>query len=683
MKKELIQTTYPSLLTVLLLLLMPMGMAADRADSLRQVIATATGEARENAYKELNTVLQAEGRGNEQLALLEEWVSYERQKGDVKKEGDLRWHKIALLSNLGLDDAMLAEAPVQMAWFEEHGQWENYYNTWESKASSYLYSQKPQTALREAGLMLADAQQRDNDFGRVVSYILTGLTFQSMHQNDAAITNLTDAYRLLKDGGMETPSLFISVCDYLSQTLDDNGEYERELALTGEWQQTIEQQRRKKANGPAFMAGTTVSCHVQRASAQMGLGRFDEAEDELNRAEEALEYMNIPLTRFRVSFSRARLLMKKGQYEQALERLDSLKAMGLEAGGNIDILRAGALMELGRYQEAAGIYQKEFLQQDSVFGSDMRTQLGELATLYQIDESRIKARLQRNHFIIAIIAIVLVALLIILYLNYHASKRLGKKNRELEEANERLVQANERVEDSAKMKMDFIKNISHEIRTPLNILSGFTQVITTPGISLPPEQLADIHKRINENTERIVKLTNRLLELSDSNSHAPLERADRVTAGKIVADAISETGIRATADVAFEWDAGDTPASTLLVTHRKYAVLALGCLLDNAQKFTKEGMIAVRLVERGTQLHFAVEDTGIGVQADQSERIFEEFVQLDNYSVGTGIGLTVARSIVRRLGGDIHLDTTYSAGARFVMTLPTTPPASASAPRSS
>ena len=67
---------------------------------------------------------------------------------------------------------------------------------------------------------------------------------------------------------------------------------------------------------------------------------------------------------------------------------------------------------------------------------------------------------------------------------------------------------------------------------------------------------------------------------------------------------------------------------------------------------------------------FAVEDTGIGVPPEQAERIFEEFVQLDDYYDGTGIGLTVARSITRRLGGDIVLDTNYSPGARFVMTLP-------------
>ena len=67
---------------------------------------------------------------------------------------------------------------------------------------------------------------------------------------------------------------------------------------------------------------------------------------------------------------------------------------------------------------------------------------------------------------------------------------------------------------------------------------------------------------------------------------------------------------------------------------------------------------------------FTVEDTGIGIPAEEAEHIFEEFVQLNVYYDGTGIGLTVARSLARRLGGDVVLDTQYTGGARFIMTLP-------------
>ena len=86
-------------------------------------------------------------------------------------------------------------------------------------------------------------------------------------------------------------------------------------------------------------------------------------------------------------------------------------------------------------------------------------------------------------------------------------------------------------------------------------------------------------------------------------------------------------------------------------------------------KFTQEGSITLSMSYTSSQVSFAVEDTGIGIPADQTERIFEEFVQLNEFADGTGIGLTVARSIAQRMGGNLWLDTNYSPGARFVLEL--------------
>lgn len=69
------------------------------------------------------------------------------------------------------------------------------------------------------------------------------------------------------------------------------------------------------------------------------------------------------------------------------------------------------------------------------------------------------------------------------------------------------------------------------------------------------------------------------------------------------------------------------------------------------------------------QVIFVIEDTGIGIPPEQAENIFTEFVQLDEYSDGTGIGLSIARSFARHMNGDVILDTSYTGGSRFVMTL--------------
>ena len=258
-----------------------------------------------------------------------------------------------------------------------------------------------------------------------------------------------------------------------------------------------------------------------------------------------------------------------------------------------------------------------------------------------------------------------------------------RAQRKLEEKNKQLTIANARAEESSKMKTNFIQQISHEIRTPLNILSGFTQILTTPGMELDADTQKDINGKIVENTDRITNLVNKMLELSDANSKAVIERTDDVPAVQVAAQAADASGVTTASHVTFDMKLTAEAEQAMMHTNLQQASRALALLLDNAQKFIKQPGDNSELEEQTGQVTltvstandpativFTVEDTGIGVPAAEAEHIFEEFVQLDEFYDGTGIGLTVARSIARRLGGDIKLDTTYKRGARFVMTLP-------------
>ena len=287
------------------------------------------------------------------------------------------------------------------------------------------------------------------------------------------------------------------------------------------------------------------------------------------------------------------------------------------------------------------------------------------------------------YYLLLLLAIVLI-FAIILYLSRKRLKRtnamletsyniLEMSNNELLEANQELIKANARAEESSKMKTNFIQQISHEIRTPLNILSGFAQLITSPEIELDKEELDKVNKGIVENTERITRLVNKMLELSDASSCAVIEQNDVVPAIQVAAEAIDAIGFANPQGFDFDFQLSSDAETVTLQTNLRSAVRALTLILGNAHKFAAKERplkIVLRLSVVDDKVEYAVEDNGIGVPQQESEHIFEEFVQLDEFYEGTGIGLTVARSIARRLGGDIVLDTTYSPGARFVFSLP-------------
>ena len=305
-----------------------------------------------------------------------------------------------------------------------------------------------------------------------------------------------------------------------------------------------------------------------------------------------------------------------------------------------------------------------------------------LATVYdtegkerQIAEQRAELSQQR------MFAIGIIAIIVIIFFHIYGIMRRKAFNR-LNETNRQLTLANERAEESSRMKTKFIHQISHEVRTPLNVLSGFCQVLATPDIKLGNDELKSISQKIMENSDRITKLVDKMLDLSLVNSDATIDMNDQVKATDIAQQAINKSGVDHAAHLDFQLEVTPEVEGLTLQTNQKAAVKALVLLLDNAIKFThplafkghphhdERPQVVLHISVVGQWLLFAVEDTGIGIPKEQAENIFDEFVQLDEYSDGTGIGLSISRSLARHIKGDVILDTAYSAGARFVMSLP-------------
>ena len=186
--------------------------------------------------------------------------------------------------------------------------------------------------------------------------------------------------------------------------------------------------------------------------------------------------------------------------------------------------------------------------------------------------------------------------------------------------------------------------------------------------------LKDLQQTAKQNNDRkLAALAGKLSDMDDVYEEKPINRTDNVLVSQIAGEAIGVAGIDKVSYLKFDLQIAPDAAATMLSTNYTKAVRALTHLLDNAQKFTTSGSVTLRVaVDMMKMLAFyTVEDTGEGVEAAEAEHIFEPYVKLNQFFEGQGIGLTVARNIARRLGGDVVLDQGFAGpGSRFILTLP-------------
>lgn len=648
----------------------PLQALTATIDSLKHVIPKLEGKELRKAYNKLAHEYLDNEQINEAVDCYDKLIDIDHQLKTEEHEANDRHNKLAILYYYHKNDLLRHEVPIQQDWFAKHQNWEEYYHTAKLLADSYYFEGKIQTALRVAEKMMDDAKARDNDFGRALALMEMGQIYCDMSQYDQAI----DAYRRsikllanLEDQNRNISLAYLRICE----SLDRKANYDEELRVSSEWKRFLDQWASQLPDGQESIYNDYIDYHSQAFAINLGKGQTDLAEKELKEIERINSIIKDPKMRFYILVYHAQLSRARGEIEKAQAYSEQYSAISTGTWDIAKRLRAELLQESGHYKEAAEYYRALYEEKDSSYTRDTRMQLDELNTLYKLDEIAMKSQLERSRFIAGIISIIVIALLIFIYLRHKAAKRLEKKNEELARKNTELQIANQRAEESSRMKTDFIKNISHEIRTPLNILGGFTQIVTTPGLKMDEDQMNDIRQRINENTQRITGLVNKMLELADANSQTFIQKNDTVSIVQIAAEAAEEAAIGNAQHISFDLQLPENADAINLHTNKHYAVRALTLLLDNAQKFTKEGSVQLTADTTAEEfVRFVVEDTGIGIPEEEAEHIFNEFVQLDNYYDGTGIGLTVARNIARRLGGDITLDTSYTAGARFIMTLP-------------
>lgn len=294
--------------------------------------------------------------------------------------------------------------------------------------------------------------------------------------------------------------------------------------------------------------------------------------------------------------------------------------------------------------------------------------------------------MQRDIIVISLVSIViLIGLIIFLAVLWRRAKRLAARlvqsNDDLKRESDSLIlsqqeltKARDRAERTSNFKSDFIKNLSHEVSIPLKAISEYCHLIIDCSDFTGKPYLQRYSELIDDNCRLLGSIASDVLHMAEIDSEtleivkAPTDMYKAVTAAvDTAAPYLERKGLEITFDE-------NSPALDIVTDTRRLHQILLN-LLSNAAKFTREGSVVVSYdrSEDGTSVLLSVTDTGMGIPPEQAEYIFERFAKLDREAQGIGLGLTISRLLARLLGGDLRLDTGYTHGARFILTLPLRP----------
>ncbi len=238
-----------------------------------------------------------------------------------------------------------------------------------------------------------------------------------------------------------------------------------------------------------------------------------------------------------------------------------------------------------------------------------------------------------------------------------------------------IQQARLDAEKADRIKTRLLANVSHEMRTPLNIILGYTQgVLQSPskyGKELPYSLLSDIHQ-IQSNAEHQLRVINDLLDLSRAEIDELDLSFELLDPHQLLMDAFQSLADQATgSNVHWKLDIPKRLPQIRADAVRLRQIFLN--LLSNAQKYTERGQITLGAEVAPPQIHFWVTDTGLGIAAEQQERIFEPFVTIEDdrrITGGIGLGLSITRHLVALHGGTMRLDSQPGRGSTFHIYLP-------------
>ena len=590
--------------------------------------------------------------------------------------------EMTALYNNDEHDSLLKMAPKVLATLREHEQWDEYYMVWHHVINDHIWYNEFAEATKESEAMQKDALERKDTLGMALCYSSQGTGYYMQDNFSEAERSYERAIRLYPKDKKQGP--LISTYGYYAKCLSADTNYVLLDSLLTVWHDFIDGiQKQSDSADRADIVQWYFTYYNRLFEYQILTDRLAQAEATLDSIVlYAKESGTAKTIQFKLLSNRFRLAMAQHDYATALGYANEQKRI---AGADVSHQQsalgnsADALQKLGRYREAFIDLQAYHALYDSITQTVNREQLNHLNQRYQVNElkSENDLLLQRSRFTTGGLAMIFgtVALLTFLVFSSRWSRKLEIKNKQLRRErnvvvaqNKELAVQRDRAEAASRAKTAFIQSMTHEIRTPLNHISGFTQLLAMPDIELPEAERVEINQQIQEGTRHLTHILDNLIQISDLESASELPPAEDYSPCIIASQVIESVRPLTNAGVVLE-NKCMVPDEQVVTTHPKMLQTALSKLLDNAVKFTRQGAITLITALNDNRLCFTVQDTGPGIPAEKSEFIFERFAKLDSFTQGTGLGLTVARMIAERLGGTLTLDTSYTAGAKFDLTI--------------
>lgn len=366
----------------------------------------------------------------------------------------------------------------------------------------------------------------------------------------------------------------------------------------------------------------------------------------------------------------------RGHYDQSILYCDSLLTMIDQGKGyfrmnpskiyQVNRDRSVMLYRAGRYDESYDSYERTAAVQDSIFSAERRERSETIRRRHDMDRLKLAEThaLIRNRAAVIFSFVAIGILLIGTGVYFTVALR---RNRRLQAD---IARHNRKAKESEHMKSIFISTICRGIGQPLDTLDQTAQklMLADTGMETRLEMLGSIR----ENTDLLLSTLDNMLEAANLDSLTDQLQLEETDIDELCrAELLTASRLQHGSEVEYRIE---TPGTRCIVrTHAQYFSFVVRALLDNAAKFTSSGSITLRYETdpAANMLQVSVTDTGCGIAPERQAEIFRPLA--DGPVASRGLSLSLCRIIAEHLRGSIRLDPAYTAGARFIFTIPLKP----------